>query len=178
MYLIEGALEVMNSRNKKFYRWVDTSKIVLESFTPPSGWTVSASEQIEQRCFIKRRFDAGYASGLSFNPFLTAWELVPLSFVIDWFVNIGDFAAAQLTAFSPQRWNAEGSTFSWKVDCSVKLTHIDSKASVTHDTTGYKRIVISPSLYCDFPWTPKMTNYRYYDSLALSWSIALKRLLK
>lgn len=33
------------------------------------------------------------------NPFLVAWELVPLSFVADWFVNIGD-CIAEATAFS------------------------------------------------------------------------------
>lgn len=27
---------------------------------------------------------------ITFNPFLTAWELIPMSFVIDWFVNVGD----------------------------------------------------------------------------------------
>lgn len=32
------------------------------------------------------------------NPLLTAWELVPLSFVVDWFYNIGDWLN-QLTAY-------------------------------------------------------------------------------
>jgi len=35
------------------------------------------------------------ASQLQSNIFATAWELVPLSFVIDWFVNVGDYIVAK-----------------------------------------------------------------------------------
>jgi len=30
-------------------------------------------------------------SGVGFNPLVTAWELIPYSFVFDWFVNMGDY---------------------------------------------------------------------------------------
>jgi len=30
-----------------------------------------------------------------FNPFRTAWELIPLSFVVDWFINAGDVITSQ-----------------------------------------------------------------------------------
>lgn len=30
------------------------------------------------------------AKGIAMNPFATAWELIPLSFVVDWFINIGN----------------------------------------------------------------------------------------
>nr|QIS87956.1 MAG: A2 maturation protein [Ellsworth virus] len=33
---------------------------------------------------------------ISFNPVTTAWELIPLSFVIDWFINIGDWLVCQM----------------------------------------------------------------------------------
>lgn len=35
---------------------------------------------------------------VQWNPFATLWELVPLSFVIDWFVNVGDFIVATTSA--------------------------------------------------------------------------------
>ncbi|UHR49859.1 MAG: maturation protein [Hangzhou levivirus 2] len=178
VYLIEGALEVMHKREEQFFRWTKTANVDLPPVDLPTGWSAEYGEEVQERCFIKRKFEAGYSSGISFNPFLTAWELVPLSFVIDWFVNIGTFAASQLTLLSPQRWQQEGSTYSWIVDASIKWTHLETKASVTHKTKMYRRIVIDPSLYCGFPWTPKMNDYRYYDSIALSWNIALKRLLK
>jgi hypothetical protein len=38
-------------------------------------------------------------SGITINPFLTAWELVPYSFVVDWFVNVGDWLIAQTALY-------------------------------------------------------------------------------
>lgn len=35
---------------------------------------------------------------LSINPFKTAWELIPFSFVVDWFVNVGNYIDAQTSA--------------------------------------------------------------------------------
>jgi hypothetical protein len=36
----------------------------------------------------------GHFDGFVFNPFLTAWELITYSFVVDWFVGIGQWIAA------------------------------------------------------------------------------------
>lgn len=37
---------------------------------------------------------------VSVNPLTTAWELIPLSFVVDWFVNFGDVLAARTSTWS------------------------------------------------------------------------------
>lgn len=34
-------------------------------------------------------------SNIGINPFVTGWELIPFSFVIDWFINVGDNIKAQ-----------------------------------------------------------------------------------
>lgn len=44
--------------------------------------------EIRVSCGILERWVA--TNGLIFNPVTTGWELVPLSFVIDWFTNFGD----------------------------------------------------------------------------------------
>jgi len=42
--------------------------------------------------------EASLYAGLGFNPLVTAWELIPYSFVIDWFVNVGDYIARKTGA--------------------------------------------------------------------------------
>lgn len=44
-------------------------------------------------------------SGLGINPFVTAWELIPYSFVVDWFINAGDYIAAKTTnTWAQKKW--------------------------------------------------------------------------
>lgn len=46
---------------------------------------------------------------VTFNPLLTAWEVVRLSFVLDWFVNVGQWLAAlQYATFHPEHVSAGG----------------------------------------------------------------------
>jgi len=50
------------------------------------------------RCTVFQHFDSeaiARFSGMSFNFFQTGWELIPLSFVFDWFFNFGDYITAK-----------------------------------------------------------------------------------
>ena len=170
VYLIEGALDSIDNKTNVFARWSEKLKHTL-SFPYYDNVIL-----IEERAFIKRRFDvARLSNSFSLNPFLTAWELVPLSFVVDWAVNIGN-AIAALT-FTPSGISQEGATYSWKVSGMLSKTYEDG-SSVTIECRGYKRVVIDPSLYCRLSWNPDLTPKRKLDALALTWNIALKRLLK
>jgi len=68
-------------------------------------WSVY-SGSIQVRATVFQNFDWSTASrlaGLGINPLVTAWELIPYSFVADWFVNIGDYIIRKTT--SPNaRW--------------------------------------------------------------------------
>jgi len=44
-------------------------------------------------------------AGMGTNPLVTIWELIPYSFVVDWFVNVGDYIARKTSAnWSGQSW--------------------------------------------------------------------------
>lgn len=181
VYLIEGIVKSFDKINDRFERWRS-----LEHATIPlpevAGWSRSSDTiDAEVRCMIKRKFNVtsdllGLLRQYSVNAFLTAWELIPLSFVIDWFINIGNMLSSVLG--NNQVDYTQAATLSLKIpDKTVTYTH-ESGASVNVRFKGYQRIVIDPRDYCRFEFAPDVSGDRVYDSLALSWNIAVSKLFK
>lgn len=172
VYLIEGALDALEKRNSLYQRW---SKTQFEPFTI-EGW--SGDVGITNRAFIKRKFVSNSIwNNLSANLFLTAYELIPLSFVLDWFINVGNSLSALLTSSISSGIEQEGSTYSWKVDGSFTLRY-DDGSQVRAELKGYKRSLIDTQSYCGLQFNPQLSPERLYDAVALTWQLALKRLLK
>lgn len=120
------------------------------------------------RIFIKRKIQQTGSSlnTASANFAVTAWELVPLSWVIDWFINIGDMVAA----FSVQSsFSEQGATWAERKTIDSDVTNLDGQR-VTIQGFIYNRQVIDPiQLTClDFKYD--MNADRYRDGLALSWN--------
>lgn len=123
----------------------------------------------KHRMFLKRNYDPvtlldGFLKNISLNPITTTWELVPLSFVADWFVNIGDVLAAYT---GPSLHIGEGCTYSIQRDLRFKLGN--SRPVYDVEIKSYARTIIDPSslagftLEFDLPWK------RQLDALALTW---------
>lgn len=104
---------------------------------------------------------------MSTNPFTTAWELLTLSFVVDWFVNFGDVIAGFTGGYSDE----SGSTASWRFDDKkvFRVRNIPS-AMVTVDINFYTRMVIDPRLFGGLACSPKLNLFRYLDAMSLSWN--------
>jgi len=52
------------------------------------------------RATVFQQFDwrgGSLAAGVGFNPLVTAWELIPYSFVVDWFVDVGTYITRKTT---------------------------------------------------------------------------------
>lgn len=185
VYLIQDLVKAHESHDRIYNRWTDADSSVFSaaSLDLPEGWSASGEISTVHRAFIKRRFDASRkvtraAKEFSYDLLSTAWELVPLSFVVDWFLNIGDLirslAGNNLSSYE------QVCTFSSKVDNSTLVfTHKESGCQVHATYSGYQRNVVSrPESYCTLLFKPYINAARSYDAIALSWSIFGKKFSK
>lgn len=131
-------------------------------------------------CWMKRRFDptdksAQFRRVFGVNPFTTAWELTTLSFVVDWFINVGD----TISALTPIPSLEEKATFSWKNKIKGTITNPDfPQGSVDIDLSFYEITPIDYQDHVSLRFEPVLTAKRKLDSLALSWTFLRNRFRK
>lgn len=141
--------------------------------TDGDGATTLQSGSVKVRVNINAEVSPDFASSLGLdNPALIAWELTPLSFVFDWFINVGDF----LTGLTPRGVAFVSGSISTKVDVQVgrgpQTFGGDSPVwiavgPVTGYCQSYERKILSnlpqPRLF----WNPDLNMKRYTDAFAL-----------
>lgn len=177
VYLVEGLIEAQSKPLEQFVRFGQARNIEID---PPSmpGWETTGKISGKLRCFDKRKFnlDAMASKEYSWNVAVTLWELVPLSFVIDWFVNVGDVLSV---LFGGTKEYLEASTISVKIEnAPITYTHTSSGATVNVDFRGYSRKVINPLHYCALRWDPYIDLFRQLDAASLSYQIFIKDAVK
>lgn len=92
------------------------------------------------------------------NPALLAWEVIPYSFVIDWFVNIGDYLSSLDALTGVSRIAAQ------KITKSVVVEHWPGGVKGRLQQYNRTNITLSPS---PPNWDPSLTWKRLVDSVAL-----------
>lgn len=177
VYLVEDLIEAQAKPLEEFVRFGQRREV---SIKPPEvpGWETSGEIPGTLRCFNKRKFDAKFMASkeYSWNVAVTLWELVPLSFVVDWFVNVGDVLSV---LFGGTKEYLEASTISVKMEnAPVTYTHTSSGATVNVDFRGYTRKVINPLHYCALRWDPFIDLQRQLDAASLSYQIFIKDAVK
>ena len=178
VYLIEDAYTTLTTSLATFLRFRDTDSDIPMELGDLHGFAASGKFTVTQRCLIKRAVTlAAELPRLKHlmltNLAVTAWELTPLSFVLDWFVNVGNCLAA---LFVNPSFDKEGSTFSWQISGGMTYTH-ESGANVTIDARAYRRLVIDPRKAVSLTFKPELNWKRELDALALSWGIFIKKML-
>lgn len=141
------------------------------------SWTGSYDVAIRQSCVIKRLIDPSirFSSLTKANLASTAWELIPLSFVVDWFINIGDVISS-LT--SPNLSLREGATYSSKINESLTFTKEGSTSHLHIKAQIFKRRVIDPMSHIGLSFNTKLTTFQKIDALALLWNPIKSQLLR
>lgn len=160
VYTVQDGLEVLKNLSNEI-TYIDEKKKRRE-FESRSVLGVDVTEQVTHRVFLKRRIDPSQSlsNEFSINPFVTAWELVTLSFVVDWVLNVGNVISALTTPIS---WQEEKCTYSLKRECNVQIDGL----SIEYET--YQRIIINnPTNHVKLALNPEMNRNRWLDLLALS----------
>lgn len=176
VYSVEDIKETLKSYKRIFAKWKQKS-VSDYSFDIPN-WDRTGAATSTKRCFIKRSFDPEglvdqLLGVLNVNPFSTAWELVTLSFVVDWFVNIGEV----ISAFTMEPdFTGEGSCFSEKIDGSFVFTLPGFNGKVECSYDSYRRLAINPRDYISLSFQVDMNWKRWLDAIALGLSPSLKTL--
>lgn len=132
------------------------------------------------------------------NPFVMAWELVPMSFVVDWFINIGDYIfahtavdfASSRSAVTSVKTNETKETIYRVQDQfpgSVKNTNwgprtVHPPYEMTHEVVVMREVLEE---YLRFTWTrpevdlsieARLNWMRIVDAIALGYSPTVKLL--
>lgn len=148
---------------------------------------INTAIQVNYRAGILYEMDHKSSFGLRWSDVPgAAWEVVPFSFVVDWFTNVGDF----VRAITPKpgvnvlgKWMVEERTITSEgITTSVWNPPSGSAATSISDPTATETLVSdvkkrsvglpSPSLAADFsPFEGDLGQKRILDSLALTFQI-------
>lgn len=174
VFLIEDTMELLSKEFEQYLRTRSTlsSAPTFECDCNPL-WSHKFEGTVTERCLIKRRVSVSgqryknMISDMLANAVITGYELIPLSFVLDWFIQVGDFLMA---FFTYPDFRQEGSTYSWKCDGAIVSTG-PNNVKVVSEVSFYRRDVINPRATVFIPFRPDISGYRTLDAVALSWSI-------
>lgn len=180
-YAIDDALEFLAS----FYNEYDSSRAKDAFATPitglPDGWVAATSLEwnVSHKCLVKSRYavnqnlSSRILSHGSANLAKTIWELGNRTFVVDWFINAGDYLIALLGIdMSEER----KTSYSWNLQQKLAFVHERTGAKVFVDIKNYERQIINPYDCISLTVGNNLNLFRLIDSVAMLWP-TVKRLL-
>lgn len=184
IYDMEDAVKALSMAENKMARgratYSETGSVTevwtASSTATRSDWSEVLTFERVHRGWAAAEFDI-MSSRFGLDPIRTAWELVPFSFVMDWFVQVGDFIEAT-SPFGAGR--TLGSCYSCKTTMRRELYRrmqaLDSSASTGHGDSGSQLVQVETlTEYVRVPmgaslpgWNPRLTWQRTVDAAALS----------
>lgn len=149
-----------------------TRNSVLYDSDSSGDWTATFEEFV--RISIRGSVSAQFKPPtFSFNPFITGWELIPFSFVFDWFINVGQWLASMSFLTFAEQYSAAGGfkvdmTKTWEIKDFVPKTDFSGTFTKRSLASGsyVKRI---PSSVPTFPQLSiRLDVFKYFDLVTLA----------
>lgn len=113
LYSMEQIRKIQKDRAKMILRKSRSKSITFSTNNqvPTTGafFREEGSVEVRLRACSYYKFDDELdrvTSSIRFNPLLTAWELIPFSFVLDWFIGVGDWLVNQTACLTQVGANA------------------------------------------------------------------------
>lgn len=170
-YQSQDVLDVIANSTSEFMTSRD-SVVKAINMGIPLEWNLDQENLVSQpkhKVMVKSKLspDNNIGKTLSANPFTTAWELLTLSFVVDWFVNFGDVIAGFTGGYSDE----SGTTASWRFDDKKVFRLKDTPSAMAIvNINFYTRKVIDPRMEGGLACSPDLNLFRYLDAMSLSWN--------
>lgn len=157
---IESLLELLDREFEPF-RTYRKGRETFREFSY-GGWT--GRVKVIERCIVRDRYTFHHLDGVGFNVPSTGWQMLPLSFMIDWVLNINQVLIA---TEPPTNIKARKSMYSVKCEDTLILTHPDYPGAVHVALDTYSRTPISSSSYIDLEFKPSISYKRMIDAWAI-----------
>lgn len=171
VYSTQDALRLLTERGNIFITHRSGKQRVIDDSNSPNYWRAQPFRVVD-RMWIKGSVDPTVIMrGLKTNVFSTSWELVPLSFVVDWALNVGDLLSSLST---PAGLQQQASSYSRSFKGTIKLIS-QHNVPVVARLEFYELRTLKPSDHVGLAWNPQLDWRRKLDALALSW-FAFRRL--
>lgn len=171
--------DVMKASKRKNWTRVSEQSSEVEQFPGPFYKGLVPSGNGSLKSTVTSQITLNDPKGSPFDQFLnvtsfsipkTLWELATLSFVVDWFVNVGDFISAMSP---PSNILDAGSCLARKWTTQYTYTDASSGASITVIRDSYARDpVINPRDHIKLGPDVNLNWKRQLDAAALSWGFA------
>lgn len=130
--------------------------------------------EVVHRCVIKHRYGLDglrLSDVLKSNMLSTAWELVPLSWAVDWALNIGNLLSSlQL----PSNVDQENSCYSWRINATINVP-MENNGVLSTSIDFYKRIPIEPLTHIGLDLSPLVNAKRSLDAMSLAWQMFIRK---
>lgn len=159
---IHGMLEQMGGDNQGWVKPIRTGNSRSVKLPPTVNknifglnhlWTVGGNTDIRTSiCGKVQLAGISPASVSSLNPVSIAWELLPYSFVVDWFYSVGDYIRNVETAslYAPN-WMYGHATTSVKTEATLTTRDLQGIYKTFDFTVGYRYVSVSRQVLDEYP---------------------------